>query len=180
MKNCSRFLPLFFFLALMNVANGQDGESRHPSSQKKAVVMEQSHALYRSSKIIGAPIQDRKNSRIGKIQDLVLDSDRGEIAYVVVSFGGILNVRDKYHALPWRALEAGEYGKYYLLDADRETLVNAPGFNRWNWPDMADKTWAREVEGYWGRMIGHGASGGISTNSGANSASGSNCDCPPP
>lgn len=112
--------------------------------------------LYRSSKIIGTTLRDARGKKIGNIKDLVLDRERGEIAYAVVSFGGVLGVGRKLHAIPWQALEPSDKGRHYILHADRETISQAPGFDMARWPDMADPAWSGEIDRYWSRMVGRG------------------------
>lgn len=112
--------------------------------------------LLRSTKIVGATVRNAQNRKIGDIKDLLLDSRRGEVVYAVVNFGGVLGVGRKYHAVPWRALEPGTDGRYYVLRADRETLSQAPGFDKAKWPDMTDPDWSSEIDRYWSRMVGRG------------------------
>lgn len=111
--------------------------------------------MYRGSKIIGAEVRDRQDRKIGEIKDLMLDGARGEVAYAVVSFGGV-GRGQKYHAIPWQALQPREDGRHYVLHADRETISQAPGFDKGDWPDTADRTWSAEVDRYWTRMVGRG------------------------
>ena len=127
---------------------------------------------YRASKIIGAPIRDPRNNQLGIIRDIVLGSDRGEIAYVIATFGGNAD-KEKYHAIPWKAMQPSDDGKYYVLNADRETVVKSPAFDRRKWPDMSDREWNAEINRYWDRMVGQASSERISPDSGANSATGS-------
>lgn len=117
----------------------------------------QTQRLYRGSKIIGATVRDPHDKKIGEIKDIMLDSRRGEIAYAVVNFGGVMGVGSKYHAIPWQALTPGDDGRYYVLQADREIISQAPGFDRGRWPDMSDQRWSAEVDRYWSRMVGHGS-----------------------
>lgn len=119
----------------------------------------QTQRLYRGSKIIGSTVRDPHDKKIGEIKDLILDSRRGEIAYAVVNFGGVMGVGSKYHAIPWQALSPGDDGKYYVLQADREIISQAPGFDRAKWPDMSDERWSADVDRYWSRMVGRGSAG---------------------
>jgi hypothetical protein len=114
------------------------------------------HKLYRGLRIIGANVRDPKDRKIGQIKDLILDGGRGEIAYAVVNFGGVLGVGKKFHAIPWTALQPSDDGNYYILHADRETIAQAPGFDKARWPDMADRKWNAEIDRYWSRMVGRG------------------------
>ena len=46
--------------------------------------------------------------------------------------------------------EVDEDEKSFILDVDKKTLENAPGFDKDNWPDMTDTTWGSEVSRYYG------------------------------
>jgi len=146
-----------------------------PSASQAA---QQQQDMLRGSRIIGASVRDQKDRKIGEIKDLVLDGGRGEVAYAVVSFGGVMGVGKKYHAVPWQALKPGDDGKYYVLHADKETIAQAPGFDKSNWPNMADQKWSADIDRYWSRMVGRGApdnnlSTGASGTSGAGAVGGS-------
>jgi len=39
----------------------------------------------------------------------------------------------------------------FILDVDRQTLEAAPGFDKNDWPDMADRAFGREIHQYYGR-----------------------------
>jgi sporulation protein YlmC with PRC-barrel domain len=130
------------------------------------------HDVYRGSKIIGAHLRDSRDRKLGVIKDIVIGSDRGEIAYAVVSFGGVAAPAHRYHAIPWKALRASDDGKYYVLNADEETVRKAPGFDPRSWPDTTDARWNAEVTRYWDRMVGQAPATGIAPGSGGNTASG--------
>ena len=51
--------------------------------------------------IIGSNVVNQQNEDLGKIEDLVIDTSAGRIAYAVLSFGGFLGLGDKYFAIPW-------------------------------------------------------------------------------
>lgn len=149
---------LFAFIAFGSAAGqamAADTGARTATSPAQAA---QTQHLYRGSKIIGATVRDPRDRKIGDIKDLILDSRRGEIAYAVVNFGGVTGAGSKYHAIPWQALTPGDDGKYYVLQADREIISQAPGFDRGRWPDLADQRWSADVDRYWSRMVGRGTS----------------------
>jgi hypothetical protein len=127
----------------------------------------QQHTLYRGSRIIGTTVRDAKDRKIGQIKDLILDGGRGEVAYAVVNFGGVMGVGKKFHAIPWQALQPSDDGNYYILHADRETINQAPGFDKARWPDMTDRKWNAEIDRYWSRMVGRGNTGDRSISSGS-------------
>jgi hypothetical protein len=81
----------------------------------------------------------------------MIDLPSGRVAYVVLSFGGFLGIGDKLFAVPWSALRVDEGEHEFILDVDRKTLENAPGFDKDNWPDMADATFGTSVHQHYGR-----------------------------
>ena len=149
-------MPIAFAMALQ--AQAQPAPPTGAAASAPAATSQQ-HNLYRGSRIIGSNVRDLKDRKIGLIKDLVLDGGRGEIAYAVVSFGGVMGVGRKFHAIPWQALRPSDDGKYYILHADRETINQAPGFDKARWPDMADGKWNAEIDRYWSRMVGRGNAG---------------------
>jgi hypothetical protein len=80
----------------------------------------------------------------------MIDMPSGRIAYAVLSFGGVLGMGSKLFAVPWSLLQVDQDQKCFVLDLDKQTLKNAPGFDKEHWPDMADTSWSSEVHGYYG------------------------------
>ncbi|GIZ53769.1 PRC-barrel domain-containing protein [Noviherbaspirillum aridicola] len=111
--------------------------------------------LYRGSRIIGAAVHDARDRKIGEVKDLLLDSARGEVAYAILGFGG-----RKLHPVPWRALMPSESGRNYVLDADREVIAQAPGFDMGEWPDTGNQRWSEDIDRYWNRMVGRATDAG--------------------
>jgi hypothetical protein len=68
----------------------------------------------------------------------MVDINSGRIAYAVLSFGGVLKVGNKLFAIPWQALRLDAAKKQFILDVDKSVLEKAQGFDKDNWPDMAD------------------------------------------
>lgn len=104
-----------------------------------------------TSSIIGEEVRNLAGDDLGKIEDIVFDLQDGRIAYAVLSFGGFLGVGDKLFAIPWSALSMDPDEKYFVLDVDKKMLRNAPGFDKDNWPDMADRSWGRQIHKYYSR-----------------------------
>ncbi len=100
--------------------------------------------------LIGDNVYNHKDEDLGDIKDIMLDVNNGRIAYAVLSFGGFLGIADKLFAVPWSALKLDTANKRFLLNVDKERLESAPGFNKDEWPDMADPTWQNTVNSYYG------------------------------
>src|SRR3546814_8818983 len=91
-----------------------------------------------------------QDEELGDIKEIMLDVPNGRIAYAVLSFGGFLGMGNKLFAVPWEALKLDTENECFVLNAEKERLENAPGFDPDSWPDMADSTWQNEVHSYYG------------------------------
>ncbi len=103
-----------------------------------------------SSSIVGTTVQNMGREDLGEIKDLMIDLSGGRIAYAVLSFGGFLGMGDKLFAIPWQAFQVVQEEEVLLLDVAKEKLQQAPGFDKDNWPDMADVTWGESIHAYYG------------------------------
>ena len=92
--------------------------------------------------ILGAKVINTAQEDLGKIEDLVIDARNSRVAYAILSFGGVLGLGDKHFAIPWEALTFDLSQKVAVLDMDKDRLKNAPGFDKDDWPDLANQTWA--------------------------------------
>jgi hypothetical protein len=92
-----------------------------------------------------------QDEKLGKIQDMMLYIAGGKIRYAVSASGGFLGMGDRLFAVPWKALKQDKENKRFMLDVDVERLKNAPGFDKDQWPNMADATWNSTVESYYAR-----------------------------
>jgi sporulation protein YlmC with PRC-barrel domain len=96
-------------------------------------------------------VRNRAGEGIGKVEQIMVDIPSGHVAYVVLSFGGFAGIGDKLFAIPWNALRLDEDEHEFVLDIDRNTLDNAPGFEKDAWPDMADPAFSAAVHEHYGK-----------------------------
>jgi hypothetical protein len=96
-------------------------------------------------------VRNKTGEKVGSITDIMIDLPSGRVAYAVLSFGGFLGFGEKLFAIPWEALTLDEDNKWFILDVDKGTLENAPGFDKDNWPDMADASWSTDIHNYYGQ-----------------------------
>jgi len=94
-------------------------------------------------------VYNLQDEKVGTIQNLMIDAERGCIAYAVLSHGGFLGIGDKLFAIPWSSLGLDTDRGIYTMDVSRERLENAPGFDKDNWPNMANEEWGRRVHEYY-------------------------------
>jgi len=99
--------------------------------------------------IKGDKVVNTAGEDLGKIEELMIDVDDGRIAYAVLSFGGFLGMGDKLFAIPWQSLRLRLHEHAFLLDVPKETLENAEGFDKDNWP-VTTREWLSTTYSYYG------------------------------
>jgi sporulation protein YlmC with PRC-barrel domain len=97
--------------------------------------------INRLSNLYGYNVYNNDNEAIGDIEEIVVDMNTSEIKYVVLGVGGFLGIGEKSVAVPYQALTVNqpviavddttdemneEMTNIFILDADLETLENAP------------------------------------------------------
>ncbi len=113
-------------------------------------VGERTRRVLSASSLAGDSVRNTAGESLGKIEEVMIDIPSGRVAYAVLSFGGFLGMGNKLFAVPWNAFTVDEENKEFILDVDKKTLENAPGFDKDNWPDMADPSFGRQIFGHYG------------------------------
>ena len=103
-----------------------------------------------ADKLTGEKVVNEQGETLGTITHIMLNIREGSIAYAVLSFGGFLGLGDKLFAVPWHSLALDTDDKWFVLNIEKEKLKSAPGFDKDNWPSMADTSWRTEVHAYYG------------------------------
>ncbi len=118
--------------------------------------------------LIGDDVYNHSEEDLGDIKEIMLDMRSGEVAYAVLSFGGVLGMGEKLFAVPWQSLTLDTVNKRFLLDIDKEQLKNAPGFDKDSWPDMANDDWKNDINAFYGSASRSNRSGlgGVSDSGG--------------
>ena len=83
-------------------------------------------AAIRAKRVIGTSVKNTAGEKIGKVEDIVLDKTSNKILFAVVGFGGFLGVEEKFHPIPWSALDYSESDESYVVPFSKEQLKAAP------------------------------------------------------
>ena len=100
--------------------------------------------------LIGNPVKNRQGEALGKVQDFMLDLESGRIAYAVVSYGGVMGLGGKLFAVPWSAFALDTNDHTFVLNVDRDVLSSAEGFDKKDWPNVADRDWGGRIHHHYG------------------------------
>jgi sporulation protein YlmC with PRC-barrel domain len=92
----------------------------------------------RASSVLQSTVVNPRGQRLGDIQDIVIDTAAGKVAYVVLGFGGTLGLGEKLIAVPWSELQESAGLGTFTLDVDKDTLQKAPGLDKDHWPRTAE------------------------------------------
>lgn len=106
--------------------------------------------LLSASTLNGTAVENPEGDNLGKIEELMVDLTNGRIAYAVLSFGGILGIGNQLYPIPWDMLYVDTEKEVIVLDVDKQTLKNASGFDKDNWPGTGDRDWLVDVYNYYG------------------------------
>jgi sporulation protein YlmC with PRC-barrel domain len=104
--------------------------------------------VFRASTIKGMDVYNLEGEHVGKIDELVIDIEKGQVVYAALSVGGFLGVGDKLFAIPWRefTMEVDEKDKFFRVDVTKEKLKAAEGFDKDTWPNVADPKWRENID----------------------------------
>ena len=102
--------------------------------------------------VIGEKVYNHAEGRLGTIKDIMLDLSGGKIEYVVIEMGGFLGIGEKFFAIPYSLLKVDPANERFILNQNKETLENAPGFDKDHWPET--NAHFRSSNDYWGGFMG--------------------------
>ena len=81
---------------------------------------------HRASKLIGAPVYNEQEEKVGNIDDLIIAPDRS-LSFAIVSVGGFLGLGRRLVAIPVEQIR-DEQGRLILPGATKEALKGLPEF----------------------------------------------------
>ena len=102
--------------------------------------------LISSDKVKGTNVYDNAGEKIGSIHDVMLTKMSGKVAYAVMSFGGFLGIGEKYHPLPWDALDYDTSLAGYRVGMAGEGFRDAPSYNR---DELSSDSWPGATDDYY-------------------------------
>lgn len=108
--------------------------------------------LLSASSINGTNVKNPVGEDIGKLKDLMIEWNTGNVAYAVMSFGGFLGMGEKLFAIPLESFTFKDTlgDEHAVLNVKKEQLENAPGFDKDNWPNQPDYQFIDLVHTFYG------------------------------
>ena len=112
--------------------------------------METNRKILSADSLAGDPVKNLDGDKVADVKNIMIDLTTGQVAYVVLSYGGFLGVGDKYFAVPWAAVRVDQDDKALVIDLDEDVMSNAPGFDKDDWPDFSSHDWNQHVHAHYG------------------------------
>ncbi len=108
--------------------------------------------LVRMSEVKNAKLFNQSGNQIGDIQNLMLDTQNGKVAYAVVSFSNdYVNKGDRLTMMPWALVRQSKTSTPgYVLNASKSQIENAAYFEPNAWPNVNDIAWNKKVYDHYG------------------------------
>ena len=120
-----------------------------PIDTNGEVAADETINLIASDKVEGTAVYDRAGNHLGSVYNAMINKVSGQVAYVVISFGGFLGVGASYNALPWSSLTYDRGLGGYVVDVTREQLEGAPRYSM-NDDPWIDPLYGRAIDDYYG------------------------------
>lgn len=117
--------------------------------RSEPLARDESTNLISSSKVEGTAVYATDGEKIGHIDHLMIGKRSGQVEYAVMSFGGFLGVGERYHPLPWDALEYDTDRGGYVVNIDKNRLQDAPSYEEDQRP-LFDRQYGESVYNYYG------------------------------
>jgi sporulation protein YlmC with PRC-barrel domain len=104
-----------------------------------------------ASAIRGYDVRTEDGEKLGDIEDILLNVEEADIAYILLSVGGFLEIGEKIYPIPVSSVDIVT-GKDVVLSVSKANVMHAPWFPHDKWPDMENPQWRRELRNYWNRF----------------------------
>jgi sporulation protein YlmC with PRC-barrel domain len=100
----------------------------------------------KASGILGMKVRNQNKHYLGYIKDLVIDWTNEQVSYAVLSTGGRppFGGGGKLLAVPFTALTVSPDQKHLILNADKDAVAAAKGFDEKNWPSVSQPSWGAQ------------------------------------
>ncbi len=121
------------------------GAASHQSAQnaKLGKVPMNELSMVGSDTLRKSKVRDASGKQIGKIDDIVVDTQSGQVAYAIISANG------KDHVVPWQRLQASNQPETFTLNANRQALDSAPTVDRSTLAELRNPQDQQRIAAFW-------------------------------
>jgi len=84
--------------------NSTSSSSMGGATSSGSAPIDETDELIASNKVEGTAIYNHQGERIGTLHHFMVGKRSGQVAYAVMSFGGLFGLGENYYPLPWNEL----------------------------------------------------------------------------
>ena len=114
--------------------------------------LDYAHELISSRRVEGTNVFDADGKKLGTVHSVMINKRSGQVAYALLSFGGVLGVGSHIYPIPWESLDYAVDLDGYRVEMSREQLQHAPRMSLDDTDRPIDREHAEEVRSYYGAM----------------------------
>ena len=108
-----------------------------------------SGTLIYAGAIRGTPVYNTGGEALGSVEDVLVDTETGRIAYALMSFGGFLGIGERTHPVPWAMLKYDRDRKGYVVPLTKAMLVDAPTYGSGDAPRWGERAYEERIHDYY-------------------------------
>jgi sporulation protein YlmC with PRC-barrel domain len=108
-----------------------------------------SGTLISTGTIRGTTVYNTDGEALGTVDDLMVDTQTGRIAYALMSFGGFLGIGERYHPIPWAVLKYDGARRGYVAPLTKAMLIDAPTYGREDAPRWGERAYEERIHDYY-------------------------------
>lgn len=102
-----------------------------------------------SDRVEGTAVYNALGDKLGRIDDLVIDKQSGQVRYAVMEYGGFLGMGTDRYPLPWHILKYDTALDGYVVPLDKTMLEGGPRYPASDRP-VYTNDYGRKVDDYYG------------------------------
>ena len=114
--------------------------------------LDYAHELISSRRVEGTNVFDADGKKLGTVHSVMINKRSGQVAYALLSFGGVLGLGSHIYPIPWESLDYDVDLDGYRVEMSREQLQHAPRMSLDDTDRPIDREHAEEVRSYYGAM----------------------------
>lgn len=107
------------------------------------------HPLIPADRVNGTDVVGKAGEKLGKIEDVAIEKVSGDVAYAILSFGGVLGIGATYHPVPWKLLTYDPDKRAYVIPMSRDDLHRAPTIDETELSGWSDELSRESIYGFY-------------------------------
>ncbi len=124
----------------------------------------------RFSELKGIDVLGTGDNKVADVREAAINPGTGKVPFLVLGVGGLAGMGEREVVVPWRSLRFAKQGAKMAINADENTLKNAPQLDKAGFAMLNDPAFRQRVNAFYGDNFSDGTArmsepGGWSTSS---------------